>query len=555
MKKLLSWGGFFFLVFSCFTTNKLQAQCLKGNCWSGLGTYLYPSGAKYVGAFREGKIQGKGTLYFSNGNKYVGDWNAFYREGDGEMFYTDGGHYKGQFQKSRFNGKGVFTYANGDVYEGDWKNDLSDGRGAYKFQDGDKYVGDFKKGAFEGKGTMYYKSGARYEGSWKQNKKDGAGLYVNKNGKTTQGTWAAGELLETPSANTTVNIPSKLRNCNTSHCKNGKGEFTYGDGSRFVGGFLNGMPEGKGTCFYINGDKYVGQWKNHAPHGEGIMYYHHGKVLGAKWERGNVVTVMHNKYDMDIGEEYIEKDVNPDVKIWAVIVGVARYEQLPVLKYTDDDAYRFYAFLKSPEGGALPDQQIKVLIDEDASRANILNSMKQVFYQADKNDVVLFYFSGHGYDGAFVPADYDGFNNLLFHDEVKGIFEKSAAKHKMCFADACHSGSAGTSNTLAMRSINNVHPTARFYKAFEQSKGGIALLLSSKGEEYSLEDESLRQGIFTHYLMRGLKGEADTNKNKIVTIDEVFKYVYEKVRSYTAKAQTPILSGTYDKNMPVSAIR
>ncbi len=81
------------------------------------------------------------------------------------------------------------------------------------------------------------------------------------------------------------------------------------------------------------------------------------------------------------------------------------------------------------------------------------------------------------------------------------------------------------------------------------------MLLSSKGDEFSLEDQGLRQGIFSHYLIRGLKGEADKNANKIVTIQELFDFVYEKVVTYTAHAQTPTITGKYDKNMPVAAIR
>ena len=69
------------------------------------------------------------------------------------------------------------------------------------------------------------------------------------------------------------------------------------------------------------------------------------------------------------------------------------------------------------------------------------------------------------------------------------------------------------------------------------------------------EDQGLRQGIFSHYLIRGLKGEADKNKNKIVTIQELYDYVFKKVRNYTGNAQSPTLTGIYDSQMPVSVIR
>ena len=87
---------------------------------------------------------------------------------------------------------------------------------------------------------------------------------------------------------------------------------------------------------------------------------------------------------------------------------------MPALRYTDDDAYRIYAFLKSPEGGALKDEQISILVDEAATRANILRQMEQTFSKAGPNDLVFLYFSGHGLKGSFLPIDFDGFNNISF---------------------------------------------------------------------------------------------------------------------------------------------
>ena len=77
--------------------------------------------------------------------------------------------------------------------------------------------------------------------------------------------------------------------------------------------------------------------------------------------------------------------------------------------------------------------------------------------------------------------------------------------------------------------------------------------MSSKADELSLEDHGLRQGVFTYYILRGMKGAADTNNDYIVT--ELHKYVYAKVREYTAGVQTPVLTGNYDIDMPVSLRR
>ncbi|MEL6987908.1 MAG: caspase family protein, partial [Bacteroidota bacterium] len=214
-----------------------------------------------------------------------------------------------------------------------------------------------------------------------------------------------------------------------------------------------------------------------------------------------------------------------------------------------DDAYQVYAFLKSPEGGAIPENQLKVLVDEDATRQNIIQAMQNTFLQADENDVVMLYFSGHGIDGSFLPIDFDGYNNKLKHYDVKRILEKSKAKHKVCIADACYSGSLLAQKKAFGPSLN------KYYNKFLEIKGGTAFLMSSKEEEVSLEAGGLRQGVFSHYVLKGLRGAADSNSNKIVTIAELHKYVHKHVRDYSGNTQTPILAGDYDPLMPVGMIR
>jgi len=487
----------------------LNAQCLSGSCWDGKGVYLYPSGAKYVGNFKNGKIHGKGTLHFSNGNKYSGDWVDHYRQGEGKLEFSNGDVYTGEFRSSKINGTGTMVFAKGDKYIGKWVNDLQHGQGKYYYSDGDRYEGEFKRGKLEGKGTMFYGDGSRYSGNWEDNKKNGSGTFFKVDGSAVAGNWNYGKYQgkenEANQSNTfetheAVADSDEFKNCNDNFCNEERGLFTYGDGSQWIGHFKDGIPEGTGTCYYSNGDKYVGGWKKHAPHGNGIMYYKNGRVLGAVWDYGKPIDDL-NAPDELLAQEHVTVDRDEEIKIWAVVVGVARYAHMPMLKYTDDDAYHIYAFLKSPEGGALPDNQIKVLIDEDATRTNIMSAMRQTFLKADENDVVLLYFSGHGLQGSFLPVDFDGYNNKLKHDEVQKIFSETRAKHKICFADACHSGTL-----TAVKSPGNI--LTNYYDAFEGANGGTALLLSSKGDEVSLDDQGLRQGIYSHFLIRGLKGEA-----------------------------------------------
>jgi hypothetical protein len=247
--------------------------------------------------------------------------------------------------------------------------------------------------------------------------------------------------------------------------------------------------------------------------------------------------------------------VNPSIKIWVVIVGVAAYENINPLTYTKDDAYRMYAFYKSPEGGSLPDRQIALLIDEDATRKNVIKAIQDIYSQAGKDDIIIFYFSGHGAEGAFITSEFDkddikDYKGILWHEELQSVFQQSSAKYKYLIADACHAGSF----TKASRQ-SGTQSRGAFYQAFEQSKGGFVLLLSCMGDELSLETRGVRQGIFSHYLLRGLKGESDSNKDKIVSVVELFEYVNNNVKNFTCGKQNPVISGNYDEALPIAVVR
>ena len=129
------------------------------------------------------------------------------------------------------------------------------------------------------------------------------------------------------------------------------------------------------------------------------------------------------------------------------------------------------------------------------------------------------------------------------------ILNRSKAKHKVCYVDACYSGSLLAAKGPFSNSL------LYFYDELEKTAGGTAFLMSSKNKEFSLEDGGLRQGVFSHFLIKGLKGEADLNKNKTVSIKELFNYVYFNVRQYTGNVQSPMIAGNYNENMPVGFIR
>lgn len=519
-------------------------KCLSGDCYDGYSVCEYPSGARYEGYFKRGVINGKGTLYFSNGNQYTGDFKNQYREGQGRLNFANGDVYTGSFVKGKLEGKGTLHYVSGDVYIGDWLNNQNHGNGTYTYKDGNKYEGSFVNGKMEGFGKMYYTDGAVFAGNWRDSQKNGFGTLTKANGKSWKGEWQDGKFAVEQTAS---EEKSKIKPIETSKV----GEYTYLDGSKWIGTMKNGEPEGKGTCYYADGDKYTGGWKSHSPHGEGVIFYRDGRVLAAVWEYGRYVSSREEAQPVLVQNKPVatEAVANKSVKIWAVVVGVASYPHMPPLKFTDDDANRYYTFLKSPEGGALPDEQVALLLDESATNASILATMKNMYAKADENDVIVFYFSGHGIDGAFIPYDFDGYTNQLLHEDVKEILTSSKAKHKVCIADACHSGSLWAAKGYTASEQSAID---KYYKAFVNSKGGIAFLMSSKSGENSLEDHGLRSGIFSHFLIKGMKGAADLNMDRIISVQEIYAYTYTQVKEYTLNQQSPTLHGTFDRNMPVA---
>ncbi|OAV44745.1 caspase family protein [Lewinella sp. 4G2] len=545
-------------VFLCFGV-ALWSQpgtCVSGNCTDGKGKFEYSDGAYYDGRFVGGKFHGIGLLRYPDGGVYAGHWQEGLQHGKGRMTQADGTQYFGYFVRGKREGEGTITFADGNRIVGNWQADQVAGAGEFRFANGDYYRGQITDARLEGQGTMEYDNGDYYVGAWLNSARHGFGKIVFENGAELEGQWLNDEFQADWTQLGFRGDPTSLPDCALG-CTNGNGRINYPDGRIYRGEVCDNRPNGNGTVRYPNGNIYYGGFLNHKPEGLGIMHFADGEMRGGIWNNGRIYRRIFSATGRPARE--ITPDYDEAVKVWAVVVGAARYSHMRTLRYTDDDAYHLYAFLKSVEGGALPDEQVKILVDDDATHRNIQMAMREIFLRADENDVILFYFSGHGIPGAFLPVDFDGYNNQLEHYQLRDALLASRAKHKLVIADACHSGSLGgrndDGNDLAARNNGAAEALAAYYEGLNNASASTALLLSSKGEEISLEDGGLRSGIFSHYLIRGMKGEADANQDQLVSIEELFGFVHREVRRYTGNIQTPTLTGVYDGRMPISVIR
>lgn len=538
----------------CFTIFA-QGTCISGDCLDGRGKMKFPDGALYDGPFKRGEFHGLGVLHFPGGAQYVGNWRNSLQDGEGRMNEADGTIYVGGWHKGKRHGEGTITYKNGNRLKSFFAFDrIKDGQGEITFANKDYYKGQVEGSTMAGTGIMQYANGDVYTGQWKNNQRDGKGTMRFENGTDLSGKWAGDEYHADWSSLGYQGDRMAAADCNAG-CGN-IGKYRYPNGTLFYGQMQSSLPAGRGTVVFTNGNIYHGNFKNHQPEGLGIMHYADGEMHGGVWRGGALYRKVYE--DMGRPAQTVKSDYDPQVKVWAVVVGAARYQHMQTLKYTDDDAYQLAGFLRSVEGGALPNEQVKVLIDEDATHRNIIMAMRNVYSRADENDVILFYFSGHGLQGSFLPVDYDGFVNRLEHYELRDALLASRARHKLVIADACHSGSLGGRSGAQQNAKGGggIQGTLNaYYNALNNAQASTALLLSSKGEEISLEDGGLRSGIFSHFLIKGMQGEADDNADKLVSIQELFSYVHREVRQYTGNIQTPTLTGTYDELMPVSVIR
>jgi hypothetical protein len=334
--------------------------------------------------------------------------------------------------------------------------------------------------------------------------------------------------------------------CNKQYCHNVEGSYTYPNGTKYLGGFNNGKPNGKGRVTFSDGASYEGTWANDSPNGFGT-YIFNKKAISGYWKDGKLIKrASTNSHEEPIPINAPKPKIKPN--LYAIIVGVSSYTSMPSLKYTDDDAYRLYAFLKSPEGGAVSDDRISLLIDESATKSNILKSIIDKKKKVSSNDLLIIYLSGHGILDAFIPYDFDGRQNHLPYKQLLQEINNLACNNVIVVTDACHSGS------IHERTYNHNRYDELLYRQSNTS-GNKVFITSSRREEVSLEHSGMRQGIFSHYFIEALKGAADFNQNSFIELSELKTFLFKQVSAYTAGKQNPTFNGYFDPKLPIAMVR
>lgn len=98
------------------------AQCTTGDCENGTGRYVYASGDRYIGEFKDGKRHGRGVYHYVNGSIYQGQFDQDRRHGYGTYRWTNGDSFIGEYREDLRHGEGTYYFADGRIEEGVWDN-------------------------------------------------------------------------------------------------------------------------------------------------------------------------------------------------------------------------------------------------------------------------------------------------------------------------------------------------------------------------------------------------------------------------------------------------
>ncbi|NLX95161.1 MAG: DUF1080 domain-containing protein [Rhodopirellula sp.] len=255
------------------------------------------------------------------------------------------------------------------------------------------------------------------------------------------------------------------------------------------------------------------------------------------------------------GEKNIARDGSLAEKFdqgrkWAVVIGVNQYLDplIPSLRFCVADA-RLVSCTLAERCGYEPDRILLIVDDQqsDHLRPFGINLRKQIsgwLKNAEPRDTVLVFFSGHGFldnqgQAFLAPKDCEKENLGLTGfrvDDLRDSLLQCKASQKLLVLDCCHAG--------ALKAGDSAGPSSGELGAAFRDAAGLVTLASCQKTEQSREWQEKKQGLFTHFLARGLKGEADYDRNAVVDSDELYRFTLDKVRT-TAQLemnaqQTPV---------------
>jgi len=238
----------------------------------------------------------------------------------------------------------------------------------------------------------------------------------------------------------------------------------------------------------------------------------------------------------------------------ALIIGIEKYNQTPKASFANLDAKYFYEYAQ--KGFGISRNNIKLLIDEDANLIESLGTINKWLpgkIKSGQTELIIF-FAGHGLASAdgkelyLLPQDGDPdllARTALSRTELFDDILKLNPKSVTIFLDTCYSGVSRDEKTL----LASARPV-RIVANEQETPKNFSIFTASQLDQVSSGLKDAKHGIFSYYLMKGLEGKADMNKDKKITNGELLAYMDQNVSqkaSEWGRAQNPSFTGDPDK--------
>lgn len=230
---------------------------------------------------------------------------------------------------------------------------------------------------------------------------------------------------------------------------------------------------------------------------------------------------------------------------YALIIGNTEYADpgLAQLTAPGKDAEDFARVLKDKEIGAFDD--VKVVVNEPS--VSVIEAIDEFFDQKKPDDMLILYFSGHGIRDE-IGSLYLAFKNTIRSrlrstaiksDYIKEAMDQSRSKRQVLILDCCNSGAFPQGTKAELGGAMGMTKAFQGYGRF--------VLTASDATQFAWEGDQVigetDNSLFTHFLVKGLEGDADSDGDGRITVDELYDYAYDQISRVTPK-QTPTKSSS-----------
>jgi uncharacterized caspase-like protein len=238
-----------------------------------------------------------------------------------------------------------------------------------------------------------------------------------------------------------------------------------------------------------------------------------------------------------------------------LIIGIEDYAHLPKVNFARKDALIVRDYFIRILG--VPEENIIMLIDSDATRARIEGYLQQYIPANVGPETTLYvYFAGHGAPDPdkgnpyLVPFDGDirflgntGYPLKSLYDDIG----KLKIRRSYVFLDSCFSGVASRAAEML---IKGARPVLIHSNKVRLDPHKIVAFSATSAGQMSNPFPKTEHGLFTYYLLRALRGEADSDDDRWLSVKEIYEYVRRHVSRESKKMgheQTPMIAPPTEK--------